>query len=70
MLYGLTPSVPLMPSHTTPMGIQVEANKMRTHNGGAVARLSLNFVFGMRIGQRMKKMDMTKKISVTMDFAS
>ena len=70
MLYGLTPSVPLMPSHTTEIGTHVEASRTRTHNGGAVASVSLKLVFGMRTGQRMKKMEITKKMSVMIDFAS
>lgn len=70
MLYGLTPSVPLMPSHTTEMGMHVEPRRMRTHSGGAVARVSLKFVFGIRTGQSMKKMEIKKNMTVTIDFAS
>ena len=59
-----------MPSHTTKIGIQVEAKSMSTQIGGAVAKVSLNLVLGMRTGHRMKKMEMTKKMRVTMDLAS
>lgn len=69
ILYGLTPSVPRIPSQTTDIGMQVDASRMMTHKGGAVARFKLMGEWGIRTGKSMKKMEMTKKTRVTTDLA-